>query len=220
MENQPYDVFNEITAGGVFGKAWQIMKENFLDVLLIVVILFAIQMPLSSFNEESGYFSPFLGSVYYILFYAPLKYGVALVFLHIVRGNKFSPEPILSIFKKNYINILLASVVTDFIIGIGIVLLIVPGIIFAVRLAFVPYLTTEKGLDAVKAIKTSWEMTRPHAWTIFFMGLLCIPIVLGGILVFGVGVVVSVMWIGVAFAFVYHEVNKKQSSQPENTVQL
>ncbi len=220
MENQPYDVFNEITAGDVFGKAWKIMKDNFLDVLLIVVILFAIQMPLNSFNEESGYFSPFLGGVYYIFFYAPLKYGVALAFLHIVRGNKFSPEPILSIFKKNYINILLASILTDFIIGIGIVLLIVPGIIFAVRFAFVPYLTTEKGLDAVTAIKTSWEMTRPHAWTIFFMGLLCIPIVLGGILVLGVGVVVSVMWIGVAFAFVYHEVNQKQGNQPENAVQL
>jgi len=52
MEQQPYDVFNEITSGGVFSKAWQIMKENFLDVLLIVVILFAIQMPLNSFQRE------------------------------------------------------------------------------------------------------------------------------------------------------------------------
>jgi|AntRauTorcE11898_2_1112593.scaffolds.fasta_scaffold01304_1 uncharacterized membrane protein len=219
MEQQPYDVFNEITSGGVFSKAWQIMKDNFLDVLLIVVILFAIQMPLNSFNDESGYFSPFLGGIYYILFYGPVKYGVALAFLHVVRGNKFSPEPLLSVFKGNYVNIFLASILTSFIIGIGIVLLIVPGIIFAVRLAFVPYLTTEKRMDAVTAIKTSWEMTRPHAWTIFFMGLLCIPIVLGGILVLGVGVVVSVMWIGVAFALVYQQVSQKQNPSGTSIMQ-
>ena len=113
----------------------------------------------------------------------------------------------------------MASVLTSFIIGIGIVLLIVPGIIFAVRLAFVPYLVTEKGMDAVTAIKTSWEMTRPHAWTIFFIGLLCIPIVLGGILVLGVGVVVSVMWIGVAFALVYHQVSQKQNPSGTSIMQ-
>lgn len=63
-------------------------------------------------------------------------------------------------------------------------------------------------------------MTRPHAWTIFFMGLLCLPIVLGGILVLGVGVVVSVMWIRMAFAFVYHQVNRKQGDQPGNMEQV
>lgn len=202
--NQP-DIFNEITATGTFGQAWEIMKKYFIDALLIVLILFLIQLPLDSFDEE--YFhSPMLGMVYYLLLYGPVKYGVALAFLQIVRGNKFRIETVLSVFRGNFLNIFLAAILTDIIIGIGLVLLIVPGIIFAVRLAFVPYLTTDKNMDAVSAIKESWEMTRHHSWTIFVMGLLSIPVFIAGIIVLGVGVVVSVMWIGVAFALVYHRV--------------
>ena len=60
------------------------------------------------------------------------------------------------------------------ILGIGFLLFIVPGLIFGCRLAFVPYLVMDKGLDPVAAIEKSWFMTRGHGWQIFGMYVLSI----------------------------------------------
>ena len=88
-------------------------------------------------------------------------------------------------------------------------MVVVPGIIFACRLALVPYLVTDKGLDAIKAVETSWKMTRGHAMTIFWMGFLIFPIMVAGLIVFGVGAIVAWMWIKSAFASLYVAINQK-----------
>ena len=82
-------------------------------------------------------------------------------------------------------------------------LLIIPGIVFLCRLAFVPYLVVDKGYDAIVAVQESWKMTRGHGWRIFGMALLAIPIVIAGFIALGIGVVFSAMWISMAFAALY-----------------
>ena len=96
--------------------------------------------------------------------------------------------------------------------------MIVPGIIFACRLALVPYLVVDRGLDAIKAVETSWKMTKGHASTIFWMGVLILPIALGGLIVFGVGVIVSMMWIKLAFASLYVAINQMTIEEPPQAV--
>ena len=209
---QPYDVFNEITAVGTYSKAWEILKKFFPDLLFIVILLVIFQLPATSFQEEEGGYRIF-GILYYVFILAPVKYGLAYSFLMVARENRFKIEPAYGMLKKNYFNVLLASLLSDVIIGIGFVLLIVPGIIFAIRLAFVPYLATEKEMEPVEAIKKSWEMTRPYAWRIFFMALLAIPILIVGFILIGVGVIVSLMWIGAAFAMLYYLVSKEGENQ-------
>ena len=82
---------------------------------------------------------------------------------------------------------MLANLLVFAICGIGFVLLIVPGIIFACRLSFVPYLVMDKGLDPVAAIEKSWFMTRGHGWRIFGMYLLSILLFIVGFMLFIVG---------------------------------
>jgi uncharacterized membrane protein len=107
-------------------------------------------------------------------------------------------------FKKNYLNIVLAHLLIFAILGIGFVLFIIPGIIFACRLAFVSFLVMDKELEPIAAIEKSWEMTRGHGWKIFGMGLLAIPIFILGLLCFLVGAFIAVIWIGAAFTAMYH----------------
>jgi uncharacterized membrane protein len=104
---------------------------------------------------------------------------------------------------KDYLNIILANLLVTAIIGIGMVFLIIPGIIFACRLAFVPYLVVDKKLDAVKAVEESWRMSRGHGWTIFLMAIMVIPIGIAGLMVLGVGVIFSIIWVNIAFAAIY-----------------
>lgn len=216
---QPYDVFNEITAVSTYSKAWDILKRFFPDLLLIVLLLMVFQIPAGAFAEKDEGFNWFT-PLYWLLILGPVSFSLAFATLQVVRENRFKLDPAFDVFKKNYFNLLLANLLQSVIVGIGMVFLIVPGIIFAVRLAFVPYLVTEKSMDAVEAVKASWKMTGPYAWRIFFMGLLAIPIAIGGLILLGVGIIISVMWISAAFAMIYHLVSKERENQTgEDVVQ-
>ena len=90
-----------------------------------------------------------------------------------------------SVFERNYWNAVLANVVVGIIVVFGLIMLIFPGIIFGVRLAFVSYLVIDRKMETMEAMKTSWEMTRGHGWHIFWMGLLAIPVGILGLLLIG-----------------------------------
>ena len=109
--------------------------------------------------------------------------------------------------------LLLALAATSFGVGIGIVLFLIPGIIFACRLAFVPYLVMDKGLDPVAAIEKSWFMTRGHGWRIFGMFLLAIPMFFLGLLLIVVGAYFALMWVSAAFASLYYAVDLEEQAR-------
>jgi len=59
----------------------------------------------------------------------------------------------------------------------------------------------------VEAVKGSWSMTSGHAWKVFLIGLLAIPISIAGLICFGVGIILSIIWIIMAFSSLYHAVS-------------
>ncbi len=99
------------------------------------------------------------------------------------------------------------------IIMIGIMVLIIPGIVFACKLAFVPYLVVDKQMDAVSAVKESWRMTRGHAFSIFLIGFLAIFISLAGLIAFVVGIIIAIIWVRLATAALYHAVCIEQEKR-------
>jgi len=57
-----------------------------------------------------------------------------------MRGERVDITEMFDGFRSHYLGIVLAFLLTSAIVGIGFFLLLVPGIIFACRLVFVPYL--------------------------------------------------------------------------------
>jgi hypothetical protein len=76
----------------------------------------------------------------------------------------------------------------------------------------------DQKLSPVEAVKKSWKITRGHAWTIFGMGLLAIPIIIGGVLLLLVGVIFAAMWILTAFAGLFYAVTLNQESINETSI--
>jgi len=136
------------------------------------------------------------------------------MYLKAVRDEKVEVGDLFAA-KENYMNVVLASLLVNFIIGIGIILLIIPGIVFACKLAFVPYLVIDKKMDAIEAMKKSWEMTDGYAMNIFAMGVLAIFIAIGGFIAFLVGVIIAAMWIYASFASIYYSVDSLQGIDSE-----
>lgn len=225
---QPFQYHLQPTLGSSYGLSWEIMKKNFLELLLIIVIYIVASIPAGigragaeiSGMGAGGVMMGLFSLVYGLFVVAPLSYGMAFVFLKVIRGEKFNVADMFDCYKSNYLNIVLASLLTGAIIVAGIIVFIIPGIIFACKLAFVPYLVMDKKLEVIEAVKTSWNMTRGHAWTIFFMALLAIPIAILGLLMLVVGIVPASIWIEGAFAALYHSVDMELNKDEEAEVEV
>ncbi len=199
--------------GEVYNFGWKVMRKSFLPLLLVIIVV-AIFNPSITVNVDDYQSENVILKIFalaFILFVSnPIKYGAAYMFLKAVRDIRFEAKDIFDGFK-NYLNVVLAALLAGSIIVAGIILLIVPGIIFACRLAFVPYLVMDKQYDPVKAVEESWRLTKGYGWTIFGMAMLAIPIVIGGLLALIVGVFVSLIWINAAFASMYQAVLEERA---------
>lgn len=218
-----------------YGTGWKVMSNNFLRLFLVVILLGILAAPMSlktnfkvddfSFFDHFGHggFSPddmlkfgalgiaagmlgLIALMYTLLVLPVFRFGAKLMFVQSVRQQTPDFDNIISGFRRNYLNIVLANLLVAALIGIGIVCLIIPGIIIACRLVFTPYLVIDRGLDPIRAAEESWRLTRGHGWTIFFMGLISFFIILAGIICLFFGVFISIMWIKSAFASLYHSV--------------
>ena len=207
------------TISGSYGYAWQQMWKHFLYLFLVMVIVGVLNSPASVLRDSDGDITAglillqILGAAYWLLFYSVIKYGGDLLYLRAIRNEKIEIREMFDGFKKNYVHIILANLLVFAIVGLGFVFLISPGIILACRLAFVSYLVMDKNMDPVTAVEKSWEMTRGHGWQIFGMGLLAIPIFIGGLICFIVGVVFAIIWISAAFAAMYHAVDLEEQQR-------
>jgi len=204
-------IFLEPGVGSSYGNGWRQLWKNFLELLLVLIIAWAVSAAFSiigTFIDNTVW--NFINAVFSIFVSGPLAYGAYYASLHAARGDRVEMSDLFAAFSRNYLNAVIASVLVAIIVAVGFILLIVPGIIFLCKLAFVPYLVVDKRMDAITAIKTSWNWTNGHAGTIFLMGLLTIPISILGFIALGVGIIPAVMWISVAFASQFHAVDLKQ----------
>jgi uncharacterized membrane protein len=209
-----------------YNISWENLRRNFVELLLLTIIAIAASIPAGIMRvgaEATGFgaggvFLGLFGIVFWLFVSAPITYGVAYVFLQLIRKEKFDVGAVFEGFRSNYINVILANLLTSAIIIAGFLFLIIPGIIFACKLAFVPYLVLDKKMEAVEAVKTSWEMTKGHTVTIFLIGLLAIPIAILGLLMLVVGLIPASMWIEGAFAAIYFTVDKQQNPEIEEEV--
>ncbi len=137
-----------------------------------------------------------------------MAYSSLWVFLKAVRNDNYEIKDAFACFGKNYFEIMLANLLVTIIVMAGFILLIIPGIIFAVKLAFVPYLVMDKEMKAMDAIKASWEMTKGYGWQIFFLCVISFFIIIGGLLLLVIGIFPAVMWINASLASLYLAISR------------
>ena len=193
--------------GSSYANGWGKLWKYFLELFLIGLIGLVIGIPAGMGGWAQGVaILGFLGFAYTILVAGPVEYGVAFAYLKAARGDKLEIRDMFEAFR-NYWNAVLASLLVGVIVGIGFVLVIIPGIWLACKLAFTPYLVVDRKMTVIEAIKESWRMTNGHAWKVFGMGLLAIPIAIAGLICLVVGIIPAAMWISLAFASLYHAVS-------------
>ena len=169
-------------------RAREALKNNWGNAVLISLVYIIIVMA-AGIIPGGG-----------ILVGGPLSIGLAVFALNISQG-KYAEVGQLFIKSDRLLNALLAYVVYSFVVGIGLVLLIVPGIIVSIGLSQTFYLMAkDEELDPIEALKKSWEITKGYKWDLFVFSLRFIPWAILCVLTCGVGFLWLLPYMQVSFA--------------------
>lgn len=199
------------TIGDALSNAWRITKSNFLFLVGVVVILFVIQFALGWIGEYFSREVAWLGAVFSIitlLIQVLLNVGAIAIVLKLVDGvqPKFTE---LFTTTKPYLQFVFVTILMSIIVGVGFILLIIPGIMLAIGLQFATYLVVDKGMGAVEALKESWEITKGMKWKLFGFALVIWLVNIVGLVLFGVGMLVTIPLTMIAMAYVYRTLEKQ-----------
>ncbi len=201
----------EPRVGAAVGHGWGTLKRAFWGLLVVVLIYVGVELLSNVFVAEpvpgEGGGLAGLSVLYSVLVVFPLLVGVAGVFLGAVRGGEVEVGEVLGGFRV-YVNavggMLLYAVLV--VVVVGLVLLIVPGLVALVRLSFVPFLVVDREVSPVEAVRASWDETRGYGWRLLGLFVVNVLILVGGLLVFVVGVFVGLVWAWANVASFYHAV--------------
>lgn len=157
-----FNLFFVSTASGISSKKDEISAESgfaSLDEAGMIAVFLIVLGVVASVLTIAGLIKIFLLN--------PLKVGCNRFFLVNQDQNALLSELIYS-FKNNYINSALGLFLSDFLIGVGFCIFIIPGIILSYSYRMVPYiLADEPEIGAIDALKKSRAMMKGNKWACF-----------------------------------------------------
>jgi uncharacterized membrane protein len=188
---------------------WNAMKTNlgfFIPTVLIFWVAGAIPGGIQSL---SGYMSTAAGAIWSGLF--GLVSFVVGIFINIAQVNiglKFvsgetADFPDLVEKYHKFLDVLVGGILYFLIVLGGLILLIIPGIYWAIRYQFFAYLIIDRDMGPVDAIKRSGQLTRGVWWHLFGFWWTVLGINILGFLACCVGALFAIPVIIVAYAYIY-----------------
>ncbi|MFA7310165.1 MAG: hypothetical protein WC050_04655 [Candidatus Paceibacterota bacterium] len=106
---------------------------------------------------------------------------------------------------------LLTSIVVSLITVAGLILVIIPGIIWGLRFMFAKYAVVDRGLSMSAALAESTRITSGHKWELLLLAVLIIVINIVGALALIVGLLVSMPVSMLAVAHAYRTLEHARS---------
>lgn len=106
-----------------------------------------------------------------------------------------------------------SSIAYSLIVVAGLILLIVPGIIWAIKFQYFSYFMVDRGMGPIDALKASAKITKGVKSKLFFFQLIVGLINIVGVLFFLVGLFITIPTTLMAETYVYRKLSEKKSSK-------
>lgn len=116
-----------------------------------------------------------------------------------------------------YWSYLIVSVLMGLVTIGGIILLVIPGIIFALMFWFGGYIVVDQGRSPIEAMKESARITKGHKWELFLLGVASIGLVVIGFICLLVGMLVAVPVVTLAFTHAFRELQGASAIAPASS---
>jgi uncharacterized membrane protein len=130
--------------------------------------------------------------------------GLIRITLRFCDNEKGNFSDLFSCFTL-FFKYLFSSILYALIIFGGLILLIIPGIFWAIKFQFFSYFIVDKGLSPIRALKRSSEITKGVKWDLFAFDLVVLVINSLGALCILIGLFATIPTTMVAYAYFYRK---------------
>ena len=198
---------------------WKTTLANFWMFAFLLIALVFFTLIFASFTqslEKSFLFYP-LGVLFSIVAGGFISAYLVRALLNTYKDKKVHLRGVQEVFPK-LIRFIFASIAYSAIVMVGFCLFIIPGIIFAIKFMYVPFLIVDKDMSFSEAFKTSNELASGVQW--FLMAYLIISyfIILLGVLCFGIGLFFAVPTVWMSGVYIYKHLLENTSDVEINNL--
>ncbi|HSK98247.1 MAG TPA: hypothetical protein VK891_16590 [Euzebyales bacterium] len=189
-----------------FRAGWRGFLANILPLIVVALLVWVVTGYLNFWAERTGGFIQFvLGLLAFFVGQVVAIVWISLA-LAVVDGQPITTDTLLPS-GATLISYIIASLLFSLMLGIGLVLLIIPGIIIAVTFGLFGWALVDKALDPIEALRHSSRITSGHRWQLFGFLLLAILLNIGGVLLLVVGVLVTSAVTLIAAGHIYRQLD-------------
>lgn len=176
-------------------EGWELFSPNAVNLVVVTLILVVVQL--------AAHFIPFAG----FLVTGPMMGGMYLVIMDIMEGTPFNAMRIFDGFTKHLVPLVLVGILTSVFTMAGFILLIIPGFI-VMGLYLFPYLfVVDEGMDFWQAMEASRKIGMGNLVQVALMAVVLAILNLAGLLMLGIGVLVTIPLSLCVVAKAYEDLN-------------
>lgn len=196
----------QLSVGAAIGYGWEKYKANAgpwiaICLLSFVVSLF-VQFAFSgfSFNNESLFLSLLASLVSFVvstLFKAAFTNGA----LSELDGQRATFSTFFNF--RNLGAVFIVAIIVGIATVIGFILLIIPGLIVMFLTWYALTFAIDRDMDAITAIKASFELTSKNVGPLFLLALACVGLNIVGAILCGLGLLVTIPLTLIASTYAY-----------------
>lgn len=194
---------------------WDITKSNigfFIGLLIVAGLIQYVPDIVATIIEADAPALSLIIRIASFVLSVIIGMGLIKICLRFCDGEKGEFSDLFSCYPL-FFKYLVGSILYGVIVVVGLILLIIPGIVWAIKFQFFDYLIVDKGLGPIDALEKSSDITRGVKWDLFLFAILLGIINLMGFLCLVVGLFVTIPVTMVAIAFVYRKLLPKTSQE-------
>jgi hypothetical protein len=215
-----YRLWMEFSIKSCLSFGWETFKKRpwfFIGASVVIAIVYlligAITSALDALQGGSTENPTLLGALADFLLTTLISMGVTAFYLA-AHDNPDTVDLNALWHPKPFWNYLAASILLGLVIVAGFILLIIPGIIFALMFMFTTFIVIDRELGPIDAMKESKSMTRGYKWQLLGFGLVLMLINLVGAIALLVGLLVTVPVTSLAFTHAYRLLQARAGAAP------
>jgi len=195
--------------GEAIKVGWGMMKDNlgfFIVLCIVYMVVEVISQVIAGLGQGTEAALPIIvtwliSTLISTYIYFGAYYKIPLAFCDKEKAEISD----LAIPMNTFLNMFICYICYTLIVLAGIVLLIVPGIIFAIMFRMSFFLILDKGYGPIEALKESAKLTKGVRGKLFLLGIMQFLVVLAGFLCLIVGLFAAVPTVIMAEVYVYRK---------------
>lgn len=197
----------KFSKGEAIRFGWNTMKSNlgfFIGLLIVVALIIFVPSIISELIKEEALPLSIIIDIATWVLQLVIGMGLIKIALRFCDNEKGEFADFFSCFPL-FFKYLFGSILYGLIMLGGLILLIIPGVIWGIKFQFFSYFIVDKGFGPIEALKKSSAITRGAKWDLFLFGLLLGLINLLGAFCLLIGLFATIPATMIAVAFVYRK---------------